>query len=540
MKYRSLLSDVSLKASMISRKVSNMKLQQSHHTSVSSSGPDRRCRSFKQLPIEIQVTIFTYVNDHRSYRNCLYTSKKFYQLAKPFLFRSVAFNSTYRFAQFITCLRLNSALGAFVLEVDLSGILPGNAEVMSATEDNNVEDSLSTPEEIAEYISQVLAGWRDWKFKNNSSALYPVAVPLSKSYTNLAAATQNESKRIKISKYFKRRRSSTNVTPPSFSLGSLAHIPNTRAPHSTAHPKTNRFLSDYASSKDIPVGYVLHLINLCPNVISLNLANVSLSADYRVKRAFQSRYPHYDIVNNFPKDMSKIIETVSPNVQVTDYAGFDSSYKSPFAEIASSASSVFSIGTFSKPTRKYNSLLPPVQIVSPDLHYANKADGQLFLSDLSLKSINTTHLEMVQQSEIFACLQKRQSTLSYINMSSMIWLNLKLVRSYLSTVLAADLKEKDINGKARTTFKNKVFEIGGNLEIESREGASKGSRSFVLDLRNSGMNKNLPWAQLIDTDSISGERLIYRIINDELVSEEEENIVRERNRRGRAGENYFS
>lgn len=541
MKYRSLLSDVSMKAQILSRKVLNLKSgQQSRFSNLSKV--DLGCRSFKDLPTEIQILIFDYVDDPESLRTCLYVSKKFYELAKPLLFASVSFTSTYRFAQFITCLRHNSALGPLVMDVDLSKIQPGNADV---------EENLQTPtysslqntntDDLGVYLSQVFAGWRDWKFKTNPCVLHPVAIPLSKCGTNNSTFTSgsNGSKRIKLTKYFKRRRSQTNVTiqNPQPVPSSTTSFEQNSVQKST-HPKINRFLLDYASSRDIPIGYLIHLINLCPNLRSLNLENLSISPDYRVKRAFQSRYQTYDILNNFPKDMLKIVDSMAPSNQGENPYTHRPGSRNGFTDIASSASSVFSFNAFQNPVPKYNSLLPPLHIVTPDLHYAKKGDGQVFLSDLSLKSMNPLHLEIVHHREIFRSLQKHKSNLCYLNMSSMIWLNLKLVRDFLSEMLALDLKRKMVDGKEVFTFKGKVFKVGESL-VEDETRVTNSSR-LVIDFRNSGMIKNLPWAQIIDTGARSGQKYVYRIMNNELVSAEDENIIRERNRRGRVGENYFS
>ncbi|OBA19822.1 hypothetical protein METBIDRAFT_45630 [Metschnikowia bicuspidata var. bicuspidata NRRL YB-4993] len=528
MKYRSLLSDVSMKALRITRKVLSLKNGHLHMGAPPGRASGRTNLTFQLLPPEILVTIFTYVDDRDSYRNCLYTSKSFYQLAKPFVYRHVCFTSTYRYAQFITCLRLNSALGSFVLDVDLSQLRAGNAD--------NSED-------INAYLSQVLAGWRDWKFKTNLYALHHVAVPMSKSCTNLvsAARSQNGTKHTKLSRYFKRRKSQSNVNVPDVSTLKLNTTSRQTTPGAARpHPTMNRFLLNHASSKDLPVGYILHLINLCPNLASLNLASLSLSTDYRVKRAFQSRYQSYDLMNNYSKDMLKIVESLGPSTLSTDHPAHQSILKSSLAGITSSASSIFSFGTFNTPVPKYNSLLPPVNLVAPDIQYGNKGDGRVFLSDLSLKSINTSHLEMIQQKEVFQCLQKRQPTLHYLNMSSMIWVNLKLIQEYLTTVFGSDLREVNIDGKKITLFRGKKYEVGEVIvDGDARDGESKSFRNKIIDIRNSGMNKNLPWAQIINTGTRVGERLVYRILNNELVSVDEENSARERNRRGRVGENYL-
>lgn len=61
-----------------------------------------------------------------------------------------------------------------------------------------------------------------------------------------------------------------------------------------------------------------------------------------------------------------------------------------------------------------------------------------------------------------------------------------------------------------------------------------------MDFTDSGMYKNLRWAKLIDLNVKSDRRLIYKIINDQLLESFEETIQNDRLRRGRIGQNYLS
>lgn len=72
------------------------------------------------------------------------------------------------------------------------------------------------------------------------------------------------------------------------------------------------------------------------------------------------------------------------------------------------------------------------------------------------------------------------------------------------------------------------------------EAKFKQSKSLVLDLSNSGMSRNLRWAQRIDLETTKGKKLVHKILNDELLSVFEERMFRERMRMGRPGENYFA
>lgn len=55
-------------------------------------------------------------------------------------------------------------------------------------------------------------------------------------------------------------------------------------PFKTNHPYTNKFLLKYAPYRDLPLGYILHILHHCPNLESLNLSNLIICNDFKVIR----------------------------------------------------------------------------------------------------------------------------------------------------------------------------------------------------------------------------------------------------------------
>lgn len=546
MKYKLLLLDVSLRASMLTMKKPSVSQRQA-----TTARPLRKVTpvpkpvpptSFGDLPEEIQIFVFDLVDDTPSYQNCLFTSKTFYRLAKPYLFRRVAFSSSYRFAQFITYLRLNSALGSHVLEVDLSQLKPGNWELEAQLEEE--QENLAETD-IFEDALAIWAGWRDWKFAINPLyTLHPLpSTPLIRHALPLLASSYPPQKKHKFRRYFKRRKSLSKIEvaeEPRPMIGPQRHNHTSRRLHQSNHPQINKFLMNYSALKDVPVGYVVHLINLCPNLRSLNLGNLSLSTDYLITPKMSQKYQGFDIMNNYPKDMLEKIDKMYPMAD-SDLFFPAKLHKAAPLDHSSSVSSVFSMSTLSKP--KYNSLLPPLPKLVRDISYLSKGDGMVFLSDLNLKSINNAHLETVSEAEILNRMVKRSISLETINLSSMIWINLRLVKSFIGDMLAADLKRKTVDGKECVVFKNNYFsplEPLDSEEDEMEEDSTTNAKNMVLDLSNSGMNKNLRWARKIDLTTRNGRKLIHKILNDELLSTFDEFTLRERDRMGRPGENYFA
>ncbi|EGW32298.1 uncharacterized protein SPAPADRAFT_61380 [Spathaspora passalidarum NRRL Y-27907] len=633
MKYKSLLSDV---GRSISLKMSNPNLMTSVASVVGSSGKavvlakkvqqqaavstsktqqqPRQPLQLKDLPIEVLDYIFSLVDSKTDYKSCMYTNKMFYQLAKPFYYQDLSFVSTYRFAQFISYLRLNSSVGQYVKSVDLSGIKPGYEEDAQEGEDDvNMNDAPAGNREGIERIHdapareasperadlefsgkneptpKIMAGWRDWKFKSNPLySVHPSPPKLTKTASNVSIAsakstksslsTKRLSKPFKLFRSKKRRRSITTTTnttstprkTPKIEFLDLraqdqAHS-NTLARNASPHPLINKFLMNYSTSKDIPIGYVLHLIRLCPNVERLNLGNLSLSIDYEISRSVVHKYQNFDLMNNYPKDIIKRIDGIMQgNDDVRDdvfsfdrentdiYSRFPSLFKSNQAPPTSCASSVYSITTFSKPINiKYNSLLPPLPSTVSDISYINKGDGKVYLSDLNLKSINNIYLKKIKEEELLSVLirihGKKSVTsnsifnftgdvsgnLKYLNLSSMIWLNRNMIESFFEQLLIKN-----------TCFEHqdRIIDDEDDLSDDEEEAdfcCHEYKQDLIVDLTDSGMYKNLAWAKCIDLNTLYGCKLASKIIRNELLAPFDEFMRRERIRRGRIGENYLA
>lgn len=64
---------------------------------------------------------------------------------------------------------------------------------------------------------------------------------------------------------------------------SSSHIPVALIqPFKTKHPYTNKFLLKYAPYKDLPLGYILHILHHCPNLETLDLSNLVICNDFKV------------------------------------------------------------------------------------------------------------------------------------------------------------------------------------------------------------------------------------------------------------------
>ncbi|CUM52772.1 unnamed protein product [Debaryomyces tyrocola] len=555
MKYKSLLSDVSKRTSILSLRIG------------SAANAKQTPIGVKSLPSEVLEYIFELVDSEEAYINCMLVCKQFYQISKPLLYEDLSFTSTYRFAQFITYLRVNPEVGQYIKAVDLSQIKHGEPDDYEDESRELEQTHTSTSHGDNDTINsgtRILAGWRDWKYKNNPLYSIQPCLNLAKVNSNSQALsksskTTNSMKMLRLSKtlsYFKpKKRQKLNSAPNKNRAHPHLHTLNLGNRRNNSHPQINKFLMNYSTSKDLPIGYILHLISLCPNIISLNLGNLSLSTDYEISRSMMYKFRTFDLIDNYPKDTAATINGImnhnNKSIEESLF-GFNQDKESftslsilnvndaksqqmqqPRQNPTSSASSVYSVA-FSKPIVKYNSLLPPLPPAIHDLSYMNKGDGKVYLSDLNLKSINSNYLKRLSENEILHAIAKAHSSsdgpygnkLKYINLSSMIWLTKTSAQRFLDQIVNKCLWEESYFSDAETVNSDSDSEIIG--------------QDLVIDLRDSGMYKNLEWAKLIDLNQAEGRRLIKRIINDDVLNTFDEFMRRERTRRGRIGENYLN
>lgn len=594
MKYKSLLSDVSRSLSM---RISNSNLLGIGNTPpvpISATStitfppiPINRVVQFHTLPIEILDYVFFLINNKDDYKSCMYVNRLFYFFSKLYYYERLEFTSTYRFAQFILYLRLNSDVGQYVKSIDMSGIKAGLDDRVIEDAENiqmgNITEDLAQlgNQPIHQHVDfddspKVLAGWRDWKVK--SYPLYSInstsQVSLTKTHTNVSTKSSKSTKSTKLSsiknrifRSNKRRRSSSGPTSrkaQKVSREELYDIPPILQRNASSHPLMNKFLLNYSTSKDIPIGYILHLINLCPNVESLNLGGLSLSTDYEVNKSAMYKFLTFDLIHNYPKTLVKQVEDLMNLEEYADNLTIHESILSYRSTKQSSASSVYSYfpkGVIDVPDaiapRKYNSLLPPLPDTVVDMSYMKKGDGKVYLSDLNLKSLNGIYLKKISEDELLEVILKLHGsssrlrltrdlrnqhymsihTLKYIELSSMIWLTRELVQKFLTSMIGSydthfesvDCdSDLDSEGSIESTTPRKDIEIAAMRQ------------DLVIDLTNSGMYNNLKWAKVIDLNTRGGCRLAWKIINNKVIDPVEERIWRGRNRRGRIGENYLA
>ncbi|RPA82643.1 hypothetical protein BJ508DRAFT_325381 [Ascobolus immersus RN42] len=208
------------------------------------------------LPTEIIDEIARYL-DQKTLHALLLTAKRTTDPAAVALYRAPQFASTYRFAQFVHIVSRKRYYASKVKHLDLA--------TMVASMD---------PEEA-------VAGWREWKFRFDP--LHTIrkekGSPEPEKEKSKAVTVYANDKKPKYKRM--RRWSKVNKEQPKILYTVQTTDKNGgKVGKKGTHPQPSKFLEQFHTSRDVPLGAVLHLLAACPSLRSLDLSNVQLSEDY--------------------------------------------------------------------------------------------------------------------------------------------------------------------------------------------------------------------------------------------------------------------
>jgi len=177
-------------------------------TATQSSKKIASSSSLEILPPEILDQIFSYL-DQTILRDLITFSSSLTEAAAVALYERPRFASTYRFAQFVTTISQSKRLANMVRVLDLSEL--------------NETDVRGIP----------MAGWREWKMRTEVL------------YTLTDKAPEPSWRR--------------DNSPPPYSVLDPAK-------HTSSHPRPHRFLKQWATCRDVPVGAILHTLTACKGI----------------------------------------------------------------------------------------------------------------------------------------------------------------------------------------------------------------------------------------------------------------------------------
>ncbi|KAK9478089.1 hypothetical protein V1514DRAFT_332190 [Lipomyces japonicus] len=265
----------------------------SRSSNLSYSRKRKLAPSLASLPLEVVDQICSFL-PQSSLLALVQTSKSMACAAYVYLYQSPSFFSTYRFAQFVSVISHDSTLASYVRDLDLSSIDSGFRG------------------------SYILAGWRDWKYRSEPlywtrKSTYKLQqkhlVPRKNLYRNNASFATRTYPGVSLPSPSSSLSSSSSIslspastTSSSSSLSSLSSSSYSSEPP-PLHPLQSPLLKQYALSRDIPIGAVIHVVRACPHLQHINLSYLPLAADYLVtsKKYVPTAFSSLLFVSDVPK-----------------------------------------------------------------------------------------------------------------------------------------------------------------------------------------------------------------------------------------------
>ncbi|SCU95084.1 LANO_0E09208g1_1 [Lachancea nothofagi CBS 11611] len=543
---------------------SNRNLPTAHsRTALASSGGQhnaifedyRPYDDINELPMEIMAMVieqFTQgacFEDSRTLVRCLYVNKKLYEATKTELYKAPTFTSTYRFAQFVTTLRLHPQNGLLVRQLDLSMLKNGLIEegckskadkhcrsgderiparrrtsardILEEADEDETEDmeedsGVADPERALTPIEDdlpdiALAGWRDWRYRfdplygnqmltcnnamrkvnsrpssinsngtgstgigpgcrrshrSNSSVTSFTTTIMSSFYNSPSlssislTSSYDNAKGAATGKWFNKLFSSKKSAKQQYERFVEAKFKNANnidevcadgtqdkannrtsvkfsvqtslkdQPFHERHPMTNKFLLKYALSKDIPLGYLFHVVKLCPNITALNLADLSISTDFRLHTKKDSNWNHATSllpdVQVTTSDADALVGRNLESVYFTDSSKGHGSYENTGGILSKKLDDLHFVSPYTMLGESWISSNYP-----PPIDRRTKIRGQRTLNQRQ-HNYSLSKLEVRQLLEL---IHDRLTDLSRLNMDNVVWCNQPDVKGFVFSSL---------------------------------------------------------------------------------------------------------
>lgn len=239
-------------------------------------------------------------NNEILFNNLMFLNKQISKIVTKHVYKNIYIESTYRLSQFLNTIKCDMMkkhnskhLDCIIESIDLSGIKSGSelfklyAEKIGMSIKDNQDD-------------MSLATWRDWRMKDSKiygrnllemqHNMRKRAISTTSLVTTNTDKHTNPIKKMKFDKSpissnveklfnrfcFKKRK--INNTKRSFvDIGSVININNQLS--KIKHPLINQHLQKYKDNRDIPIGYIIHILKYFKNLKILILDHLSISED---------------------------------------------------------------------------------------------------------------------------------------------------------------------------------------------------------------------------------------------------------------------
>lgn len=287
-------------------------------------------------------------------------------------------------------------------------------------------------------------------------------------------------------------------------------------PFKTNHPYTNKFLLKYASCRDLPLGYILHILNHCPNLVELDLSNLTICDDFKIvnkskhhKRLTSLILPSVEestIMTNSEENRLEVVYATdsSKNYEhnkniIVSTGNSKSRRNSRIGQGVILPSNVSDLGL-----SKHLSIIScnslngisnnDITGLNPDYWFSKSTDNR---SDYPLPIDSQTKTRVIEKSrrnnnnnssddvelyklnpvEIFKILSTKLIQLTRIKMDGAVWCRQYMIK-YFILIIFQKIIDYDIHNNSKT------YSIDMN----------KDNRIMDLSFLKAGMNRNFPWS----------------------------------------------
>lgn len=146
-----------------------------------------------------------------------------------------------------------------------SGSNLSRVSTASSLKKSSTQSSMASPQKPKPMSDITSSSWFRMKLSSRNRK--------TRTSTTTAGLKSSKNKTVDVTKRDSEHPSSLRPSKLKFSI---------EQPFSTHHPYANKFLLKYAPYRDLPLGYILHMLNLCPNLNELNLSNLVICTDFKL------------------------------------------------------------------------------------------------------------------------------------------------------------------------------------------------------------------------------------------------------------------
>ncbi|QLQ79474.1 hypothetical protein HG537_0C01210 [Torulaspora globosa] len=188
------------------------------------------------------------------------------------------------------------------------------------------------------------------------------------------------------------------------------------SPHfKTCHPYANKFLLKYAPYRDLPIGYILHMLKLCPNITSLDLSHLVFCPDFELIGKKPSKIMNCTTLLPAVQESAASVDQSEANLEVVYLTDSNKNYDY-YTEIAKGTSSTFG-------QNAANDMEDPLPL---DAQYKRRSlNRRVSTGDLQLRKINPA--EVFE----FLCANQVYLSLRSVRMDGIVWCRENMIKYFI-------------------------------------------------------------------------------------------------------------